>query len=293
LILGGGGMLGHKLAQVYRDRFETWVTVRSNSSSYERFNLFDGKRTLGGVDVTDFDTVLGAFASAVPEVVINAVGVIKQLPEAKDPITALAINSLFPHRLSALCRATGARLITLGTDCVFSGWRGMYTESDLADAEDLYGRTKFLGETTGPKCLTLRTSIIGRELGSSHSLVEWFLSNRGGKVKGYTKAIYTGFPTIIMADIIADLIEHHPKLSGLFHVSSAPISKYDLLCLIRDAYRVPVEIEPDTEFEIDRSLDSRRFRGATGFTPPSWEAMIAAMSADPTPYDDWRRASVS
>jgi dTDP-4-dehydrorhamnose reductase len=286
-------MLGHKLGQIYKERFETWVTVRSGFRDYERFNLFDRERTLGGVDIFDFDTVTRAFAFARPDVVINAIGVIKQLPTAKDPITALTINSLFPHRLAALAQATGCRLITLSTDCVFNGRRGMYTEDDAADAEDLYGRTKFLGEATGAQSLTLRTSIIGRELESAHSLVEWFLSNRGGKVKGYTKAIYTGFPTVIMAEIIADLIEKHPHLSGLYHVSSEPVNKFELLGLMRDAYQAQIEIEPDTDFQIDRSLDSSRFREATGFKPLSWPEMIAAMAADPTPYDEWRQASVS
>jgi dTDP-4-dehydrorhamnose reductase len=293
LILGGGGMLGHKLGQVYRERFETWVTLRAGFDAYERFKLFDRERVFEGVDVFDFETVKRAFDVARPDVVINAVGVIKQLPTAKDPIVALTINSLLPHRLAELCRASNARLITLSTDCVFNGRRGMYTEADVADAEDLYGRTKYLGEATGENCLTLRTSIIGRELESSHSLVEWFLSNRGGKVKGFTNAIYTGFPTLVMAEIIADLIERHPNLSGLYHVSSEPINKYDLLKLLRDAYRVEIEIEPDSEFRIDRSLDSKRFREATGFAPLAWPLMIKRMADDPTPYDEWRRESVT
>lgn len=293
LILGGGGMLGHKLGQVYRERFETWVTLRGSFRDYERFDLFDRERVIESVDVFDFETVRHAFAVARPDVVINAVGVIKQLPTAKDPIVALTINSLFPHKLAELGRESNARLITLSTDCVFNGRRGMYTEADVADAEDLYGRTKFLGEATGENCLTLRTSIIGRELASSHSLVEWFLSNRGGKVKGFTNAIYSGFPTLVMAEIIADLIERQPNLSGLYHVSSEPINKFDLLKLLRDAYRVEIEIEADAEFRIDRSLDSKRFREATGFAPLSWPVMIKRMADDPTPYDEWRRESVT
>ncbi|MBV9959025.1 MAG: SDR family NAD(P)-dependent oxidoreductase, partial [Acidobacteria bacterium] len=154
-------------------------------------------------------------------------------------------------------------------------------------------RTKYLGEAKGEGSLTLRTSIIGRELGTAHSLVEWFLSNRGGKVKGFQHAIYSGFPTIVMADIIADLIERHKDLSGLYHVSSEPINKYELLRLMREAYRVEIEIEPETEFRIDRSLDSQKFRAATGFTPDTWPQMIERMAADPTPYEEWRRESVS
>lgn len=293
LILGGAGMLGHKLWQVLRERFDTWVTVRSGYPAYARYDLFDPEHTVGGVDVFDFDTVMRAVATVHPEVVVNAVGIIKQLPTAKDPIVSLTVNSLFPHRLAVLCQAAGARLIHISTDCVFSGRKGMYTEDDAPDAEDLYGRSKLLGEVSSPCCLTLRTSIIGRELESANGLVEWFLSNQGGRVQGYTNAIYTGFPTLVLAQIIADVIERHPDLSGLYHVSSEPISKYELLCLLHDAYRVSTEIEPFSDVRIDRSLDSSRFRTATGFTPLPWPDMVRAMATDPTPYETWRQPRAS
>ena len=286
-------MLGHKLGQLFKARFETWITLRGSFRPFEEYGLFDRERVIEGVDAFDFDTVIRAFAAVRPEVVINAIGVIKQLPSAKDPFVALTINSLFPHRLATLCRASGARLISIGTDCVFSGRRGMYTETDIADAEDVYGRTKYLGEASGEGCLTLRTSIIGRELGTAHSLIEWFLSNRGGKVKGFSKVIYSGFPTIVMAGIIADVIERQPDLAGLYHVSSQPINKYDLLRLVRDAYRIEVDIERDENFQIDRSLDSQRFRSATNFTPATWPEMVQQMADDTTPYDEWRRQSGS
>ena len=284
LVLGGAGMLGHKLWQVFQECFDTWVTVRSSYSAYARYSLFDQDRVLGDVDVFNFDTVMRAVATVRPDVVVNAIGIIKQLPTAKDPIVSLTVNSLFPHRLAVLCQTRGARLIHISTDCVFSGGKGMYTENEVSDAEDLYGRSKFLGEVSGPNCLTLRTSIIGRELGSANGLVEWFLSNRGGRVQGYTSAIYTGFPTLSLAQIIADVIERHPDLFGLYHVSSEPISKYELLYLLRETYQVPIEIEPFPDVCVDRSLDSSRFWAATGFAPPSWPKMVQAMATDPTPY---------
>jgi dTDP-4-dehydrorhamnose reductase len=280
LILGGGGMLGHKLYQIFEKRFDTFVTLRSGFKRYERFNLFNQERTIEGVDVTDFDSLSRVFAMVKPDVVVNAVGVIKQLKEAKDPITSLTINSLLPHRLALFCQAMNARLISMSTDCVFDGRKGNYTEEDVANAEDLYGRTKFLGEVTGENCLTLRTSIIGRELETLHSLVEWFLSNRGGKVRGFTKAIYTGFPTIVMANIIADVIENHENLSGLYHVASEPINKYDLLLLLRDAYKVDIEIEPFDDFVLDRSLNANKFNEATGFKPQPWTDLINEMAKD-------------
>ncbi len=293
LILGASGMLGHKLWQVFRDRFETWGTFRSSYREYARYDFFDPKRLRGGVDACTFSTVERVINTVQPNVVINAVGVVKQSSAAKDPVAIIAVNSLFPHRLARLCRATETRLIHKSTDCVFSGRKGMYTEDDVPDAEDLYGRTKLLGEVDGADILTLRTSLIGRELQTSNGLVEWFLSNRDQRVQGYTNAIFSGFPTMVLANIIADVIERHPDLSGVYHVSSAPISKHQLICLLRDALRVPIEIDPSPAVSVDRSLDSSRFRTTTGYVPPSWAAMVNAMTRDPAPYDAWRQTRAS
>lgn len=289
LILGAGGMLGHKLCQMYRNRYETWATVRGNPREYASYALLDTAHFIGGVDAADFDTITQAYASIRPDVVINCIGIIKQLPEAHKPIVSINTNALLPHRLATLSQAAGARFIHISTDCVFSGRKGMYSETDISDAEDLYGRTKFLGEVDYPGCLTLRTSIIGRELKTTSGLVEWFLSNQGKKVRGFRRAIYSGFTTQAMASIIATLLEQHPQLSGMYQVSSEPINKYDLLCLIRDAFGLSIEIEPYDEVVIDRSLDSTRFRAETGFVPPDWSAMITEMAQDSTPYELWRR----
>jgi dTDP-4-dehydrorhamnose reductase len=198
-----------------------------------------------------------------------------------------AINAVFPQHLAALGARYGFRLITISTDCVFAGDRGMYTEADLSDARDLYGISKFLGEAREGNCLTLRTSIIGRELGTRHSIVEWFLANRGGQVKGFTRAIYTGFPTVVFAEIIGDVIEKNSDMRGLYHVSDEPVSKFDLLTLINRHFDAGITIDPDETYAIDRSLDSTLFRRAVGFAPAPWDEMIGLMAADPTPYDNW------
>ncbi len=281
-------MLGHKLVQILQKRFDIWTTLRKDSSDFISFRIINSERIINGIKVENFDVVQRMLDVFKPDVIINAVGIIKQLPTSKEVVETLKINSIFPHQLAQIAQASGARLITISTDCVFNGRKGNYTEKDISDAEDLYGRSKNLGEVSAPGCLTLRTSIIGRELQTSHSLVEWFLSNRGKKVKGYTEAIYSGFPTIILADIITDLIENHKNLQGLYHVSSETISKFDLLCLLKDFYKVPIEIEPYADFEIDRSLDSSKFRKETGFAPLGWEEMIEKMAQDPTPYDNFR-----
>jgi len=289
LVIGGSGMLGHKLVQAWQNRFDVWTTLKGRFEDYEVFGILEKKKTFDLIDVENFEAVEQVLGNVRPQVIFNAVGIIKQLPTSKNVIKTLTINSIFPHRLAEVAEKMGVRLINISTDCVFDGKKGNYNEEDVSDATDVYGKSKNLGEVTTGNCLTLRTSIIGRELKTSHSLVEWFLSNRGKKVKGFVNAVYTGFPTIILADIIADLIENYENLSGLYHVSSEPINKYELLKLINEAYRADVEIEPFEDFRIDRSLDSTRFRIETGFYPAGWQEMIKRMADDPTPYDEWRK----
>lgn len=276
-------MLGHALVRFWRERFDVWTTLRGNNfETVERFGIFERDKTLTNISAENFDSVVNAFAAVKPDVTVNCIGVIKQLKTAQDPITTLSVNSIFPHRVAKLCQAAGARFITLSTDCVFSGKRGNYTEDDTPDATDLYGQSKHWGEVAGENCLTLRTSIIGRELETAHSLVDWFLSNRGKNetVKGFTKAIYTGFPTVIFADILANIIENHPNLNGVWQVSSEPINKYELLKLVNKEFNAGIEIEPFDDFYCDRSLDSTRFRRETNFKPQLWKEMIAAMGQE-------------
>jgi dTDP-4-dehydrorhamnose reductase len=210
-----------------------------------------------------------------PAVVINCIGLVKQLSQADDPLEALPINALLPHRLARLCDVAEARLVHISTDCVFSGKRGQYQESDLPDAGDLYGRSKLLGEVDSPH-LTLRTSIIGHELNSAHGLVDWFLSQQTS-VKGFTRAVFSGLPTVELARVVRDHVLTNPELQGLYHVSSAPIAKHDLLHLVARTYDKQIGIEPDDRLVIDRSLDSTRFRERTGYEPPSWQQLVERM----------------
>jgi dTDP-4-dehydrorhamnose reductase len=293
LVLGGAGMLGHRVWLSLRERFETFVTLRSDARAYARFGVFDAARTLEGVDGARFETVAGAFARVRPDVVVNCIGIVKQLAEASDPIASLEVNALLPHRVAALCGTAGARLVHISTDCVFSGRTGSYREEDVADADDLYGRTKLLGEVHGAGSLTLRTSIIGRELQTSHGLAEWFLERRGQRVRGFTRAFFSGLTTHALARVIGDVIAGHPGLGGLYHVSSERISKYDLLTRLNDALQARAIVEPVEEPRLDRSLDSARFWRATAMTRPLWAEMIAEMSAAAASYDEWRHRVVS
>ena len=290
LVLGGTGMLGHKLVQCWQEEFDVWTTIRSDFASCERFGIFKRDRTIDSLSVLDTAALEAAVERVAPNVIFNAVGIVKQLPTAKNSVTTLLINSVLPHQLADIAGRHNARFIQISTDCVFEGTRGNYSEDDRPDATDLYGKSKNLGEVLDGNCLTLRTSIIGRELTTSHGLVEWVLANRGKTVNGYSNAIFSGFPTIVLADIISNLIRHHSDLNGLYHLSSEPINKLDLLNLIKKSYNIDIEIEPFADFRIDRSLDSSRLKEVIGFKPDPWNEMIERMARDETPYDEWRHA---
>ncbi|TGL98119.1 SDR family oxidoreductase [Leptospira barantonii] len=278
LILGASGMLGSALYKIFSDKFdfEVFGTIRSQEylkffTESERKNLFTN------FDVTNQDDLTRVFNELKPDVVINCVGIIKQQKVADDPLTILPINSLLPHRLSNLCKLINARLILISTDCVFNGKKGMYKESDIPNAEDLYGKSKEIGEVIHEShVFTIRTSIIGHELNSTYSLVNWFLSQKE-KVKGFKKAIFSGFPSSEIAEIIGTKIIPNPALSGLYHVSAEPISKYDLLSLVRKIYAKDIQIFESDEVIIDRSLDSQKFRQEVDFRPKQWESLIQEM----------------
>ena len=277
LIIGGSGMLGHELWRHLHVRHDVWVLLRRPAAEFRGYGLFDEAR-VQLADVNDFARVEQVVTMINPQAVLNCVGIIKQMKEAKSPIPSIQINALLPHRLAEMCQSIGARLVHFSTDCVFSGRKGNYIEADPPDAEDLYGRTKLLGEVVGMGAITLRTSIIGRELGTKHSLIDWFLSQNGSAVKGFRRAIYSGFTTTEMARIVELVLSCYPVLNGLWQVSSNPINKYELLCLVREKFGMIVEVTPDDNFVCDRSLDSARFRAATGYLPPSWNSMIAEMA---------------
>lgn len=277
LVVGATGMLGNAVFRYFSERpeFEAHGTIRS-AGGRRHFRPGDATRLHSGVDALDFDSVIAAFGKVRPEVVVNAIGLIKQLETANDALSAIPINALFPHRLAHLCGATGARLIHVSTDCVFSGKRGHYLESDQPDAYDLYGRSKLLGEVDYDHAVTLRTSIIGHELKSAHALVDWFLS-QSGSVRGFTRAVFSGLPTVELARVIEHYVIPHASLKGLFHVAADPINKHDLLQLLAHTYGKDIEIAADDQLVIDRSLVAARFNSATGYRPADWPTLIGAM----------------
>lgn len=277
LIVGASGMLGNTLLRYFIEKggTEVFATTRSTHSlnaisEKSNFKLFTG------LDAINQDSLQTVFDNVCPDLVINCVGVVKQLVEVEDPLVTIPINSLLPHRLAQLCTAAGSRLIHISTDCVFSGKKGRYVESDLPDAYDMYGRSKLIGEVDYPHAITLRTSLIGHELNGARSLINWFLS-QDGSVKGFTKAIFSGLPTVEIARIIEKFVFPNPELHGVYHVSADSISKYDLLSIVKEIYGKQIEIVPDDSLVVDRSLDSSRFSMTTGYMPKPWNELIQAM----------------
>lgn len=281
LILGATGMLGNAIFRTFDadPAYETWGTLR-NPAGLRHFSEHSHKRLLTGCDVLDQDAMVAAITRVKPQVVINCIGLIKQLADANDPLTTLPINAMFPHRLAHLCELAEARLIHISTDCVFAGHRGGYVESDPSDAEDLYGKSKYIGELHNlPHAITLRTSIIGHELESNYALVDWFLSQHS-RVNGFSRTIFSGLPTIELARVMKDFVLPHAELNGLYHVAAKPISKLDLLRLVATQYEKHIEICPDDTYVLDRSLDGKRFCLATGYLAPEWPELVQRMHAD-------------
>ncbi len=273
LVLGGDGMLGHELYRELRDRHETGVTLRQQREEFSEKHVFAGMEARGG---TRIEEVVAQFR---PAAVVNCIGIVKQRPESEEAIASIEVNALLPHRLAIACRAAGARLVQLSTDCVFSGDKGSYREEDRPDPADIYGRSKLLGEVTGDGALTLRTSMIGLGLYRKTSLVDWFLAQKG-RVQGYRKAVFSGLTTRELSRVIRMILEKHPEASGLYHLSAAPINKYDLLVKLRERLGKSTEIVAVDEPRIDRSLDSTRFRRVFSYKPPEWDAMLDELAGE-------------
>lgn len=280
LILGISGMLGNAMFRYLSKDSDLSIFGTSRADSVRNYfgeNLRSS--IVSHVDVENYDSLIKLFGLVKPNVVINCIGLIKQDSAVNDPLQVIPINSILPHRLAGLCEVSGSRLVHISTDCIFSGNKGGYIEGDLPDAADLYGRSKLLGEVSYPHAITLRTSIIGHELNSSRSLLNWFLSQTG-HVKGYVNARFSGLPTVELARVIRDYVLPNQALNGVYHVAAQPISKYDLIKLISVVYGKQIEIVPDDELVIDRSLNADRFCEATGYVAPEWPALIKTMHSN-------------
>lgn len=291
IILGGEGMLGHKMVQTLALRYPDVACTTFGSLAeppLSKIEFYRQVRVYEGVDAMNLAALEALVREEAPRQIINCIGIIKQRQEARAPVLSITLNSLLPHLLAQWAQAWGGRVIHFSTDCVFDGRRGGYTEDDASSAEDLYGKSKSLGEVTADNALTLRTSIIGREILHFASLLEWFLRQRGRSIYGYRRVIYSGVTTNYLADLVARLVAEHSTLSGLYQVTAPAIAKYELLSLLKDAYQLDVDIVPEDEIVSDRSMIGDRFLAATGFSQPTWDTLIQRLANDPNPYEQWR-----
>jgi len=290
LIVGAAGMLGHKLAQGLGRRFpETYLTVRQPMSRppFSRIPFLQTERVFTDIDVRDAGALRRVVGRVRPDYILNCVGVIKQHKASAAAIPCIRINSLLPHEIVEMASECDARVIHFSTDCVFDGKRGLYSEDDIPNATDLYGKSKAMGEVCYENALTLRTSIIGRELYSHASLLDWFLTQAGGRIKGFTRAIYSGVTTNQMARVVERILDGFPTLNGLYQIVAEPISKHDLLLLVKEKFNVRVEIEPYDEFVIDRSMKGDKFHSVTGYTSPPWPDLIQDLADESDMYRSW------
>lgn len=273
LVLGGTGMLGHRLFDYLIDRHETKATLRKDLGTYSNYTHYDSDNAFPKVDVRDFDRVASVIGPYGPDAIVNCTGITNKGAAARDPILNIEVNALFPHRLARLCAEQQRKLVHLSTDCVFNGQKGNYSEQEQGDAGDLYGRTKLLGEVGGRHCVTIRTSMIGLELKDRHGLIEWFLAQRGA-VNGYQKAVFSGFTTLELSRVIEKILMSELELPGLLHVAAEPITKFDLLTMLKEELKLKIEIVPDIDFECNRSLNANSFKQLFHYAPPAWEDMI-------------------
>jgi len=276
LVIGASGMLGSAMYNFLSDSNKYYVYGTTRADYSDKFSIFKNSKLMSSFDLADWNDAEKTIRSIDPDVVINCSGVIKQVDAIKNIDYTLYLNSVVPNRLEHLSLDVNFKLIHFSTDCVFDGQHGNYYESDLANATDQYALSKYLGEVKGSSSLTLRTSIIGHELSGHKSLIDWFLSQEG-TVKGFDRAIFSGLPTNAVAEVVDKYVLDKPKLSGLYHLSSQAISKFDLLELVGRKYGKTIKLEKSHEVVIDRSLNSTAFSDATGFKPANWTHLVDAM----------------
>ncbi|MBA2687201.1 MAG: SDR family oxidoreductase [Gemmatimonadaceae bacterium] len=287
VVLGVTGMLGHKMFQTLSAQFpDVYGTMRGrrDDARWSEYPFLQSERIFDQMDALDLDAFTGKVRELRPEIVINCVGAIKQRASAENGVVSITLNALLPQRLANDLKGWEGRLIHFSTDCVFSGQKGNYDESDPSDATDLYGKSKHLGELLAGNSLVLRTSIIGRELSHHASLLDWFLLGNHKSVHGFTRAWWSGVTTNHLSTMVGEIIAKFGYLKGLYQVSSGKISKYDLLLLLKEAYGMSVDVVPDDSFFCDRSMSGDLLKAETGYQSPQWTAMLQELVQDPTPY---------
>jgi dTDP-4-dehydrorhamnose reductase len=286
LILGGNGMIGHKMYQmISKVHMDTWVTLRNDITTYIYSNIYNNEKVIGNIDLSDFKKLLHTLNEIKPDIILNACGITIRRGVEEVKSNTILINSVLPHILNEWVSLNNKRLIHFSTDCVFSGKKGDYLDTDIKDAYDLYGSTKSLGEIVDSKfAITLRGSMIGRELENKTELFEWFLQQSNNKIKGFSEVIYAGITTVKMAEIVLRLINFYPNLSGIYNISSKPISKYDLLKMCNEHFEINSIIEMDNSYKSNKNLISDKFFIEIGIEKPNWIDLIRQLKDDSLIY---------
>ncbi len=293
VIIGATGMLGHKMYMRLKNHFDCYAFARTDFATVERFKIFQQERFVGGVDALSENEVISRLNEIGPKVVLNCVGMTTRKIDEKKISQLIRINSYFPHVLDEWCRDNSGRLIHFSTDCVFSGRKGGYTEDDSTDARDVYGLSKMLGEVSSKSSLTIRSSIVGLEIMHKTELFEWLISQQGKKITGYDQVFYSGVTTNYMSDIVRQIVDSYPDLSGVVHLSSPKISKFTLLGMLNKALGLGADINAKSDYKSDKSLDSTRlFKVLNNTEKPNWNSMIAEIQREFPQYQGWAQNDV-
>lgn len=278
LVFGISGLIGNSLFRMLSMNPDHDVYGTCRDEAIRKYFSNDlQERIIPNIDIGNHAYLLNLIERYLPDIVINCIGITKHSSDYDHIAKVIRVNSLWPHELAKFCSVVGAKLIQVSTDCVFSGQCGNYSELDFPDSDDLYGRSKVLGEVTYNKHLTLRISTIGHEIRTSYGLLDWFLS-QGNSCKGYSRAFFSGFPSVYFAQILSEFVLPRPELKGLYHISADPIDKFSLLKLIALQYGKKIHIQADEAVVINRSLNGSKFSNETGFLCLKWPELIKLMA---------------
>ena len=282
LILGGNGMIGHKMYQtISKIHKDTWVTLRKSLTSYSYSEIYNPEKVIDNIDLINFQTISNQLNKINPDIVVNACGITIRRGIETLKSNSIILNSALPHFLNEWVTSNNKRLIHFSTDCVFTGAKGDYIDNDNKDASDLYGSTKSMGEVIDSKfAITLRGSMIGSELENKTELFEWFLKQKNKKIKGFNKVIYSGITTTKMAEIVLKLIDQFPNLSGVYNISSKPISKFELLKLWNNLFDINANIEIDNSYTSNKNLISDNFYRTISMEQPDWVELSSQLNID-------------
>lgn len=278
IVLGISGLIGSYVFKECSKKFNTFGTLRKSKKEYEEITLFKKKKIIYNIDILNFNSLLAILNDFKPDFIINCIGITKRKIN-KNIDKVIEVNSLYPHKLANWGLKNNSKVVHFSTDCVFNGLKGNYDENSPTDAFDIYGKTKALGEINYKHTLTIRSSFIGAELYDKTELLEWVFSKNGKKINGFKKTMYSGVSTLFLAKFIVKIINENISLSGLYNLApQKPISKYDLICIIKEKFKLKLEIIPDNEIIHNPTLNGTKLRSKLNFKIPTWDTMLNNLS---------------